>query len=182
MILRLRRAHRRATLAATLLAGAGLAAAVAAHVPSAQPVPTPAALGALELPALPVGARLLGAARLADATARLYAVPSGPALLELQTAESDGAVRGMPAQPDVLLYWAPGATTDASEPLAGAYLLGAAPTNGAPRRYPLPGHALEGSGRLLLWSLGHHELVAVGPSPEPGAPASAPAPAGEVKR
>ncbi|HVQ24190.1 MAG TPA: hypothetical protein VMV01_03390, partial [Planctomycetota bacterium] len=101
MILRLRRAHRRATLAATLLAGAGLAAAVAAHVPDAQPVPTPAALGALDLPALPVGARLLGAARLGDATARLYAVPSGPALLELQTAESDGTVRGLPAQPDV---------------------------------------------------------------------------------
>ena len=175
MILRLRRVHRRATLAAALLAAAGLAGAVLAHAPRAAAVATPAALGALELPPLPVGARLLGESRLATATARLYAVKGGPALLELHpdpTDQDDGA--SAPADPDVLLYWAPGGAADTPD---GAFLLGAAPSDGAPRRYALPEPARDGSGRLLLWSLGHHALVASGAMPAAAAtPAAKPAP------
>ena len=181
MILRLRRAHRRATLAATLLGAAGLAAAVLAHAPRAAPVATPAALGALELPPLPVGARLLGEARLADATARLYAVPGGPALLELQPAESRGAPAT--ADPDVLLYWAPGsAAAGAAESPDGAFLLGAASSDGAARRYPLPEPAREGGGRLLLWSLGHHALVASDALPAAAGAPSGKTPAGGARR
>ena len=162
MIARLRRAHRRATLAASLIAAAGLAAAAFAYVPSAAAIATPAALGALELPPLPVGAHLLGEAKLADATARLYAVKDGPALLELQPAADRGDGASAPADPDVLLYWTPDDTIDTAD---GAFLLGAAPSDGAPRRYPLPEGAHELGGRLLLWSLGHHALVASGAMP-----------------
>lgn len=175
MILRLRRAHLLAMSAATLVAGAGLAAAVGARPESARPSTARAVLAALDTPPLPQGAHLLfDVARVWDepaTTARLYAVPpDGPALLELQPiAARDGAAGGALAQPDSLVYWSP-----AGDTLDQAFLLGTAPGH-ALRRYPLPDAARAGGGRLLLWSLGHHALLAAGSLPaqsaEPGAPA-----------
>jgi len=171
MILRLRRTHRRAMTAASLLAAAGLAAAVAAHPGRPAPSSVPEPIAALLRPPLGEGARLAAEAPIwhtPPTTARLYvAGPDQPALLELQPLEpaGGGQVSEEPSgQPAVLVYWSPVGDT-----LEQAWLLGTAPSR-SPRRYPLPEAARAGGGRLLLWSLGHHELLAAGSLPAALAP------------
>lgn len=67
-------------------------------------------------------------------------------------------------QPDVLVYWAPGGAPSAALP-ADAHLLGRL---GSPvvHRFRLPTHAAQAdAGELVLYSLGHQEVVATATLP-----------------
>lgn len=68
------------------------------------------------------------------------------------------------ARPDVLVYWS--AEAPAKAVPAGAYLLG--PLGDRPRRFPLPAEAAGVDGHLVLFSLGHGEILATGALPAAG--------------
>ncbi len=82
------------------------------------------------------------------------------------------------ARPEVLVYWAPGSEGGYDRLGDGAVLLGAL-AGARPRAYPLPDAALGRDGRLVLYSLGHQEVVDSAPLPAVTAP-SVGTPAPEV--
>ena len=76
---------------------------------------------------------------------------SGGAYLDLDIGE-------LPPSPGLLLYWAPSPMAPRAALPTDAVLLGAL----RPRTlasYPLPADALDGSGSLMLYSLGHQQTV-----------------------
>lgn len=68
------------------------------------------------------------------------------------------------AQPDVLVYWS--AEAPAKTVPAGAFLLGT--LGNRPRRFPLPAEAGGTAGHVVLFSLGHGEVLATGALPAVG--------------
>ena len=150
MIRPLRRRHRVVTVSLALVVPALFAAGLAVRTPS-----TPAMD---ELPA-----------------ALLHQEPELPELvldrddlwqgLDLPTRIGRGAegavieigIEGGLGKPDVLLYWSEERPSAGSLP-EGAYLVGVLVGNG-PTRLRLPDLAIERGGHLLLYSLGHQELL-----------------------
>ncbi len=86
-------------------------------------------------------------------------------------------------RPEVLVYWTPQTTAAADRLPPDAFLLGAL-AGRRPQAFAVPSAALGGAGRLVLYSLGHQEVVASAPLPAIGAPPAEEdpeAPAGEAE-
>jgi hypothetical protein len=94
------------------------------------------------------------------------------ALIEIEPLQAFG-------KPDVLAYWSR-EDSDTSGGLPGnAFLLGPV-TLGTARTFPLPRAALGTSGHLLLYSLGHAEVIGRAQLPESEAQNPAPPAAGQI--
>jgi hypothetical protein len=160
----LRRRHRLWTGALALLVPAGFALAIARRPPRPELPAIPAAL----LDAAPAGLDALFAADVSVARVRMTArVLRGQGRLWLEL-DPDGDLR----QPDVLVYWSPAAETQGRLP-ADSHLLGRL-AGARARRLPLPAAAVPGSGQIVLYSLGHQELVGALPLPGPASEAARP--------
>lgn len=83
--------------------------------------------------------------------------------------------RGPIARPEVLVYWTPETAGPADRLPQDAFLLGAL-AGLRPRTFAVPAGALGRDGRLVLYSLGHQEVVATAQLPAVGAPPDPPDP------
>jgi hypothetical protein len=150
MIDRLRRRHRRGTLALAVLVPSAFAASLAARPPA---TPSGDDLGPLFVASPAVGAERWARDDLWGPLAirtRLFApAADGGPVVELTPARD---LR----RPSVLVYWAPSGVASALPP--GAHLVGRIGGFEA-RRFALPPVARTRPGRLYLYSLGHHELL-----------------------
>ena len=166
MIAPLRRRHRRMTAALALAVPALYVLALSGRPPEPVAETLPSALAGDPPPGEVVNE--YGALFIGQAVAVRLRGGGSPWWIELEPREPV-------TRPEVLVYWTPETPAVADRLPADAFLLGAL----AGRRtlaFALPEDALGRAGQLVLYSLGHQEVVASAPLPAIGEPPAAPDP------
>ncbi len=101
-----------------------------------------------------------------------------PIITRIRATDAEWLVELQPreplAKPELLVYWTAEATSGDERLPAGAYLIGSLAGTRS-RVYTMPEQTLGQAGRLLLYSLGHQEVVDAGDLPAIGSPPPDPA-------